>query len=128
MCCCGLSAARLYTVASSLTTLCSIFPSLHSRCSKEIKACHLDIIHYKGDALGWRPQKSLTLNAEHVSLHVLLNGNIEEDRIYILKIVSDWDIQDVFVQTSHLAHLIYKIVCILYTRVKIWGHLFIILQ
>lgn len=82
---------------------------MHDRCSKEVQACHLDIIHYKGVALGWPPPKSLTLNAEqHVSRDILLDGHIEGRRgLYILKITA-WGIQGVLAQTSHPARPVHK--------------------
>ena len=69
---------------------------------------HLETLPYKGDAPGWPPLEPLTLDIEHVSLHVLFDENIPGGRdLYILKIVINRGIQGVFAQTNYPTHTIH---------------------
>ena len=113
--CWDLHAASFYNVATSLATICSL-SFLHGQHSKEMKACCLDILHYKGDAPGCLPPEPLTLNAEqHVLLHILLDGNIQGGwDLCILKTAMNMDTHSVLAQASYPARTGQKSSCLIH--------------
>lgn len=101
------SAARIYMqqafIAQQLASQLSVaHPLLAWNCSKEIKACQLDILHYKGDALGWPFLKPLTLSLNNMFFYTFSLMGIQRENWdpYILKIVIHRGIQGVLAQTS----------------------------
>lgn len=105
----GIYTSSFYAAATGSATTCG------QQRSKERKACRTSILCYKEAVPGWPPLESLTLNADHVFLHILFDRNIEEGwDLYIFKIVIDRGPQGVLAQTSQPVCTLYSLI----TRIR----------